>query len=274
MEDVVTIGTGTAVNFKTMPIAGKTGTTSDYRDVWFSGYTPYYTCTIWGGYDTNDKMSSSTSFQKVLWKNIMQRVHEGLPEKDFTIPDDIETAVICKKSGKLAVADLCDSDPRGSMVITEYFAKGTAPTEVCDTHIRLATCAISNLPAGPYCPQVNYNSDQIYIIRPTGAEGVTDDTPYELPSDYTLNICPIHTSPVDSTTDNISDPNYYYDLLPEYSPDTTDTTGTTDVTDTTDTTTDTEADTQSGSSTEAGINSIIDSTVPPKQPPNDEPVVP
>lgn len=264
MEDVVTVGTGKAVNFGTMPIAGKTGTTSDYRDVWFSGFTPYYTCTVWGGYDTNDKMSSSTSYQKKLWKNIMSRVHEGLEKKEFTIPDSIETAVICKKSGKLAVAGLCDSDPRGSMVITEYFAKGTAPTDVCGTHIRLATCAVTNLPASPYCPQVNYNSDQVYIIRPTGSEGVTDDTPYELPADYTINMCPIHTSPADTTNSD-----YYYNILPEYSPDGSTTTGTTGTSSTT-----TDPTTDTGTTTEAGINSIIDSTVPPENPTNVEPVVP
>ena len=56
MQDVVTSGTGTAVNFGGMSIAGKTGTTSDYNDIWFSGYTPYYTCTTWTGYDNNTKL--------------------------------------------------------------------------------------------------------------------------------------------------------------------------------------------------------------------------
>ena len=51
MVDVVTSGTGGSVNFGNMAIAGKTGTTSDYKDVWFSGYTPYYTATTWTGYD-------------------------------------------------------------------------------------------------------------------------------------------------------------------------------------------------------------------------------
>ncbi|PXV86300.1 penicillin-binding protein 1A [Lachnotalea glycerini] len=254
MEDVVKVGTGKSLNFGTMPIAGKTGTTSDYRDLWFSGFTPYYTCTVWGGYDTNDKMSSSTSFHKVLWKNIMSRVHEGLERKEFTIPDNIETAVICKKSGKLAVTGLCDCDPRGSMAITEYFAKGTAPTEVCDTHIKLATCTLTGLPASPYCPEVTYNSDQVYIIRPTGSTGVTDDTQYELPADYSQNMCPIHSS-----ASSHLDSNYYYNRLPEYS---TDTNTTTDSTNSTGTTTDDTTNTTGGSQTtpDAGVNSIIDST--------------
>lgn len=259
MEDVVKTGTGTSVNFGTMPIAGKTGTTSDYRDVWFSGYTPYYTATVWGGYDTNDKMASSTSFHKLLWKKIMSRVHNGLERKEFTVPDNIETAVICKKSGKLAVAGLCDSDPRGSMVVTEYFAKGTAPTEVCDAHIKLATCALTHLPASPYCPEVTYDSDQVYIIRPTGSEGVTDDTPYELPADYTENLCPIHNSPTSNT-----DLNYYYNNLPQYTPEEdTDDNQDTDIngTDSTDTDTDTTTGTEN-TAPDAGVNSIIDSNVP------------
>lgn len=224
MQDVITVGTGKALNFGTMPIAGKTGTTSDYRDLWFSGFTPYYTCSVWGGYDTNNTMSSSTSFHKKLWRSIMERVHEGLERKEFTVSDGIETAVICKKSGKLAVTGLCDSDPRGSMAATEYFAKGTAPTEVCDTHIKLATCAVTNLPASPYCPEINYSSEQVFIIRPEGSTGVTDDTAYELPADYNVNMCPIHSLPLDDFTNdpfnnNLPDFPQEEPTVPEYNPD-------------------------------------------------------
>lgn len=260
MEDVVKNGTGKSVNLGTMPVAGKTGTTSDYRDVWFSGYTPYYTASVWGGYDTNDKMASSTSFHKLLWKKIMTRVHSGLDRKEFSVPDNIETAVICKKSGKLAVAGLCDADPRGGMVVKEYFAKGTAPTEVCDTHIKLATCAVTHLPASPYCPEVTYDSDQVFIIRPEGSEGVTDDTQYELPADYTQNLCPIHNSPTSSV-----DPNYYYNNLPTYTPDGS---GTTNQDNNGSTLPNT--DTNNGGNTtntapDAGVNPILDSNIPPGQ---------
>lgn len=164
MEDVMTTGTGTAANFSGMSIAGKSGTTSDSRDLWFSGYTPYYTCSVWAGYDTNNKISGNTSFHKSLWRKVMQRIHENLEQKDFTMPDNIETAVVCSESGKLAVTGLCDSDPRGDQTYTEYFAKGTAPTEVCDTHVRVG--------------------DQVYIVRPDGSTGETEDTPYELPQEY------------------------------------------------------------------------------------------
>lgn len=261
MEDVVKYGTGKSVNLGTMPVAGKTGTTSDYRDVWFSGYTPYYTASVWGGYDTNDKMASSTSFHKLLWKKIMTRVHTGLERKEFSVPDNIETAVICKKSGKLAVAGLCDADPRGGMVVKEYFAKGTAPTEVCGTHIKLATCAVTHLPASPYCPDVNYDSDQVFIIRPEGSEGVTDDSQYELPPDYTQNLCPIHNSPASSI-----DPNYYYNNLPTYTPDGSGTTNENNNNGATPPNTDTNNGGGTNNTTpDAGVNSVLDTNVPPGQ---------
>lgn len=190
MQDVVTKGTGTALNFSNMPIAGKTGTTSKNYDLWFSGYTPYYTCSVWAGYDTNYSMKSA-SYHKVLWKNIMSRIHEGLEYKEFTIPEGIVTATVCKKSGKLAVEGLCDQDPRGSMVTTEYFAKGTAPTEVCDVHVKASMCIVSGKLASENCPE-DTRVDQVYIIRPEGSTGDTEDSPYVMPTELSGSICDIH----------------------------------------------------------------------------------
>jgi len=72
MEDVVNIGTGQNLKLKEidMPIAGKTGSTSDYNDLWFSGYSPYYTTTVWAGFDNNKSMVDRT-FNRVIWRTIM-----------------------------------------------------------------------------------------------------------------------------------------------------------------------------------------------------------
>lgn len=82
MVDVVTKGTGTAANFsREMAIAGKTGTTSSNVDVWFAGFTPYYTCATWVGYDNNVHMSSSrgenneTNIAKKIWRGVMEQIH-------------------------------------------------------------------------------------------------------------------------------------------------------------------------------------------------------
>ena len=127
MEDVVKKGTGTACQLDNMAVAGKTGTTEAYNDLWFVGYTPYYTCAVWSGYDNNEKLPDyARNFHKTLWKKVMTRIHEGLPEKDFTKPASVEKLSVCSETGLLPRA--------GCPVITEYFDVGTMPTEYCEEH--------------------------------------------------------------------------------------------------------------------------------------------
>jgi penicillin-binding protein 1A len=126
MEDVVNSGTGTACQLPNMPVAGKTGTTTSNKDLWFCGFTPYYTCAVWGGYDDNKECNSDTSFRFRLWKSIMSRIHENLEEKDFKVPSSVERKSICTITGKLAGS--------GCPSITEYFAKDTLPAETCSGH--------------------------------------------------------------------------------------------------------------------------------------------
>ena len=91
MEDVVKQGTGTACQLDNIPVAGKTGTTEAYNDLWFVGYTPYYTCAVWSGYDNNEKLPDyARNFHKALWKKVMTRIHEGLPSKEFEKPASVE----------------------------------------------------------------------------------------------------------------------------------------------------------------------------------------
>lgn len=150
MIDVVSSGTGTAVNFGNMAIAGKTGTTSDYNDVWFAGYTPYYTATVWTGYDNNTKLrrdNGERNLAKKLWRATMSRIHEDLPSQSFQVPSGIVTATVCTQSGKLPIPGICDGTLR-----SEYFAEGTVPTESCNVHYQGMVCPYSNLPASEPCP--------------------------------------------------------------------------------------------------------------------------
>jgi penicillin-binding protein 1A len=192
MQDVITVGTGGAVNFGTMPIAGKTGTTTKNRDALFAGFTPYYTCSVWCGYDDNSPQDSAlTANPKTLWRNIMGRIHENLEYKDFTQPEGITTAAVCKKSGKLAVEGLCDADPRGSMVETEFFAAGTVPTEYCDHHVSATVCTASGMLANEFCPQENRQGG-IYIV---GGSPDTEDGPFLLSDSLSQeNYCTVHTA--------------------------------------------------------------------------------
>ncbi|WP_310604042.1 penicillin-binding transpeptidase domain-containing protein, partial [Anaerosporobacter sp.] len=194
MQDVVKIGTAASyISLGSMPVAGKTGTTTDSKDLWFVGYTPYYTGGIWGGYDNNngDQNGINTSYHKRLWNLIMNQIHEGYKKKNFTKPDSIVTATICTKSGKLAKEGVCEHAPGGSTVKTEYFAKGTVPTEVCDCHVKLRICKSSGLQASEHCPE-NAVTEKVFLIKEE--TGATKDTPYLLPSSIEDSICNVHSA--------------------------------------------------------------------------------
>ena len=186
--------TGTTAAFDGMTIAGKSGTTTRNNDVWFVGYTPYYTAGIWGGCDGNQTLSNSetgvnnggTSFHKIIWRKIMERVHQGMTDPGFAVPSDIETADVCRKSGKLPITGVCENDPRGSAVYTEYFAAGTVPTEVCDHHVRITVCGTSGKRPTSRCPESGLTQKVIMTV-PEGGD-VTDDSAFTMP-DY----CNIHS---------------------------------------------------------------------------------
>ncbi len=191
MQDVMTQGTGSAAYFgSSMAQAGKSGTTTKSRDALFAGYTPYYTCVVWGGYDDNDTQSGeNTSYPKKIWKSVMSRIHENLESEKFEKPDGIVAVTVCRESGKLAIDGVCTNDPRGNCAYTEYFAEGTQPTEYCDHHILVNICSETNALAGPNCP--NQIAGGVYII---GGNPATEDAPYLLTAEMAANTCQYHNA--------------------------------------------------------------------------------
>lgn len=200
MKDVMTSGTGTRAYFgSTMAQAGKSGTTTSNRDCLWAGYTPYYTCVVWGGYDDNSKQAgSNTTYPKNIWKAVMSRVHEGLEYKDFPTPSGITSATVCSKSGLLPIEGTCDSDPRGSMLITEYFDASTVPSDLCDHHVTLTICNDTGTLANAYCPNT---TTSVYIV---GGEEGTADSNYLAREDLLNSQCTIHNAgsvaPTEPTT--------------------------------------------------------------------------
>lgn len=151
MTDVVTRGGGTRCNFdKNMAIAGKTGTSTGPTDTWFAGFTPYYTCTSWTGYDNNVHLDTNAknegAISQIMWRAVMMRIHEGLPYESFKTPQGIVLADICTKSGLLPIPGLCDS------VKSEFFAEGTVPIDYCNVHYEGDICGYDLLPATEQCP--------------------------------------------------------------------------------------------------------------------------
>ena len=131
MTSVITEGTGKACALTDgMPVSGKTGTTSSAYDLWFCGYTPYLTASIWTGYDENKELGSDQAYHERLWSKIMSQIDQvkGYEVKDFEMSDDVEEVTLCSSSGALAIEGVCPH------TYTEYFSKDTAPTNKCSYH--------------------------------------------------------------------------------------------------------------------------------------------
>lgn len=188
--------TGKLCQVDSMILAGKSGTTTSGSDVWFIGYSPYYTCGIWSGYDDSKVLSNGTEYHKTIWQKIMARIHTDLDNKDFVFTDELESAKICSKSGLLAVDGVCNSSSSNASVYTEYFAPGTAPTSYCDRHYALRICTESGKSATKYCPGDSVvQRVYLHIDDNDLSSGTTTDSDYLAPSN--LQSCDIHTG--DST---------------------------------------------------------------------------
>ena len=150
MEDVLTSGTGRRAAFPGQSLAGKTGTTTEQRDLWFIGYSPYYACGVWSGYD--DNRAQMTNEVQALWQEMMRGIHADLPSEMFALSGGMERQTICTKCGALALNGLCDRSVQGDMTRSELFVPGTEPKEFCDCHVRVSICPESGKRVTTGCP--------------------------------------------------------------------------------------------------------------------------
>lgn len=95
LQTVITSGTGRGYSLGTMPCAGKTGTTNDNKDGWFVGYTPYYTTSVWVGYDIPKEVPGlgGGTYPGKIWHSFMSWLHEGLEPVDFVHPLEQKNAL-------------------------------------------------------------------------------------------------------------------------------------------------------------------------------------
>ncbi len=170
MEEVVKSGTGRSARLsKAMPVAAKTGTVNDFKGIYFAGFTPYYTATVWIGHDLWKPLAKGTQsarYAAPLWKAIMDPIHQDLENKPFydKVPDSVVRVTVCSKSGKLPNGDLCENDISGHGVITEWFPKEAVPKEKCDMHKEVKICKFSGKLASPYCPEEHIAKKSVIVI--------------------------------------------------------------------------------------------------------------
>lgn len=173
MMDVVDHGTGTAAKLSNMDVAGKTGTSENSGNIWFSGFTPYYVGTVWMGYPSSNNPVKNYGVPQVggtfpaqMWRTVMAQIHQNLPPTHFTDkPSGIVYETVCKDSGELPT-DLCRQDPRGDRTYTEMFAAGTQPTEYCTVHVSAQIDTLTGKLASSWTPP--FLVKQEVFINPPG----------------------------------------------------------------------------------------------------------
>ncbi len=172
-------GSSTKAQFSDIPVAGKTGTTDNSDNFWFAGVTPYYSGSVWIGYDIPQKMYGSSGSAATLFGKVMDVVHSGLSYTDIEAPSGLVQAKVCKDSGK-SPTDLCYQDQRGSRVKTEYFIEGTEPKSVCDVHVKVTVNSSNNKLANDNTP-ARLLADKVFIKK-ANANPNAADYPFVVPT--------------------------------------------------------------------------------------------
>jgi 1A family penicillin-binding protein len=188
MSDVINAGTAwqaRRVGF-TLPAAGKTGTTNDYRDAWFVGFTPHLVAGVWVGYDMPRTIIANGyagDLAVPLWGRFMATATRNDKPDRFTMPSTVVPVTVCRLSGKLATdgcrnAVVFDDDglpSDRSMVYTEYFARGTEPIDYCPLHSGPSADAVATSGSAAATPALAATTPA--AATPTAATPATSDSP-------------------------------------------------------------------------------------------------
>jgi len=135
-------GTGSQADFSGHTVAGKTGSTSEFKDRWYCGFTGYYTAAIWTGYDKPEVIRPTSSNPAcVLFKKVMQPLHEGRERVDLYSTDGMIGVSVCLDSGKWAT-EACGKDGReATRVASALCYPEDAPSGSCNKHVIVELCS-------------------------------------------------------------------------------------------------------------------------------------
>ena len=172
LKEAVQSGTGTKAKISSQVVAGKTGTNSDSKGVFFTGMTGWYSASVWIGHDNYKALSSKATGGNAaapLWQSFMEKIHKAknLDSREIIdgTPSDYNLVRVttCGVSGQLAT-DACYNDVNGYKTITDYWSADSVPTAYCSMHKSVSICTESGLLATDYCPSYSVENRGIVLI--------------------------------------------------------------------------------------------------------------
>ncbi|MFR2151111.1 MAG: transglycosylase domain-containing protein, partial [Christensenellales bacterium] len=172
LKEAVQSGTGTKAKISSQVVAGKTGTNSDSKGVFFAGMTGWYSASVWIGHDNYKALSSKATGGNAaapLWQSFMEKIHKAKDLDSREIIDgtpsdyNLVRVTTCGVSGQLAT-DACYNDVNGYKTITDYWSADSVPTAYCSMHKSVSICTESGLLATDYCPSYSVESRGIVLI--------------------------------------------------------------------------------------------------------------
>ncbi len=196
LQNAVNNGTGGGAVISGMNAAGKTGSTSSFRDRWFCGFTGYYTAAVWCGYDQPETITMvGGSFNPAarLWNNVLAPLHKGLKNVALYDSSKMVDIAICLDSGHLAT-DACKADPRGGRVESVKVYSEDVPTEYCAKHVAMEYCTVGGATANEYCKlfaaadsSVKLNASSLLKMTKSELDQILQAANYGLDSSYLRN---------------------------------------------------------------------------------------
>ena len=172
LKEAVQSGTGTKAKISSQVVAGKTGTNSDSKGVFFAGMTGWYSGSVWIGHDNYKALSSKATGGNAaapLWQSFMEKIHKAKSFDSREIIDgtpsdyNLVRVTTCGVSGQLAT-DACYNDVNGYKTITDYWSADSVPTAYCSMHKSVSVCTESRLLATDYCPSYSVETRGIVLI--------------------------------------------------------------------------------------------------------------
>ena len=205
LRDAVSYGTGTPAYKSNVAVAGKTGTSGNNQTRWFAGYTPYYTAVVWCGYDEPEQVILSNSWTNpaiVMWRQVMDPLHENLEYRDFPYAD-MGWYTLCADCGKLAT-EACEKDVRDGKdrTVTVRLFSSDVPSGRCTCHVLVKVCKESGKIANEFCEKCEGNevTETGMILKEFAwSEDIRHHCSFIYDPEDKKAVCDIHTA--DSTVE-------------------------------------------------------------------------